>query len=255
MKRALTIAGSDSGGGAGIQADLKTFQRFEVFGMSALTLVTVQNTETVSAVHLLPPDLVLAQIDAVVSDLGVDAAKTGALGSPEIVERVAFAVRRHRIASLVVDPVMVSKHGSPLCGPEAAQALVKELFPLAALVTPNAHEAKALLGGTVASEAEAREAVRALHALGPKAVVIKNVGTAEESVDVLFDGRELHRFATPRLETRNDHGTGCTFSAAITALLALGVALPEAVRQAKAYVSKAMETAPGLGRGHGPVRH
>lgn len=255
MKTALTIAGSDSGGGAGIQADLKTFQRFEVFGMSALTLVTVQNTETVSEVHLLPGNLVVAQIDAVASDLGVDAAKTGALGSPEIVERVAFAVRRHRVAPLVVDPVMVSKHGSPLCSPETAQALVKELFPLAAVVTPNAHEAKALLGAAVTTEAEAREAARALQAMGPKAVVIKNVGGAGESIDVLFDGRDFHSYATPRLETRNDHGTGCTFSAAITALLANGVALPDAVAQAKSYVTKAMERAPNLGRGHGPVCH
>lgn len=256
MQRALTIAGSDSGGGAGIQADLKTFQRFEVYGASALTLVTVQNTETVSAVHLLPAELIVAQIDAVLDDLGADAAKTGALGSPEIVSAVAGAVRRHRLAPLVVDPVMVSKHGAPLCSPETVRALVKDLFPLAALVTPNAHEAKALLGGEVATEAQAREAAKALHVLGPAAVVVKNVaGPAGESVDVLWDGREFHRFAAPRQQTRNDHGTGCTFSAAITALLAQGKPLAEAVRLAKEYVSRAIEQAPGLGRGHGPVRH
>lgn len=255
MKRVLTIAGSDSGGGAGIQADLKTFQRFGVFGMSALTLVTVQNTETVSAVHPLPPDLVAQQIEAVAADLGVDAAKTGALGSPEIIERVAAAVSKRSLGPLVVDPVMVSKHGAPLCAPEAVEALVTRLFPLAAVITPNVHEARALVGRAVETEAEAREAAKALLARGPRAVVLKGVGAGDERVDLLFDGREFHRFAAPRLLTRNDHGTGCTFSAAIAALLARGEALPEAVRQAQAYVRRAIETAPGLGRGHGPVNH
>lgn len=255
MKRALTIAGSDSGGGAGIQADLKTFQRFEVFGTTALTLVTVQDTTSVGAVHLLPPALVRAQMEAVATDLGVDAAKTGALGSAEIVEAVAAGVRDLGLRQLVVDPVMVSKHGAPLCGPDAVEALVYELFPLATVLTPNVHEARALLGGELSTEAEARDAARALCAKGPRAVVIKGLRSGDDSLDLLFDGREFHRMVGPRHETRNDHGTGCTFSAAICALLARGEALPDAVRKAKDYVSRAIATAPGLGHGHGPVNH
>ena len=256
MRKALTIAGSDAGGGAGIQADLKTFQRFGVFGTSALTLITAQNTIGVQGVHPLPVEVIRQQIDSVVADLRPDAVKTGALGSVAIIEAVAEAVRRHDLAPLVVDPVMISKHGDLLLAPDAAEALAHVLLPLATLITPNLHEASALLGGTITSEAEMREAARALASRGPRAVLVKggNLGGAE-AVDVLWDGAELHRFATPYVETRNTHGTGCTYSAAITARLAAGVPLREAVGNAKAWIHRAITAAPGLGAGRGPVDH
>ncbi|WP_373046420.1 bifunctional hydroxymethylpyrimidine kinase/phosphomethylpyrimidine kinase [Vulgatibacter sp.] len=256
MRKALTIAGSDSGGGAGIQADLKTFQRFGVFGTSALTLVTAQNTVGVQDVHLLPVEVIAAQIDSVVGDLRPDAVKTGALGSVSIIEAVADAVTRHGLAPLVVDPVMISKHGDGLLGPEAVEALRTRLFPHASLLTPNLHEAGALLGTALRDEDDMREAARALAALGPKAVLIKGGSLGGgEAFDVLWDGVDLHRFATPRVETRSTHGTGCTFSAAITAHLAQGLALGDAVGRAKVWIHRAIASAPGLGRGVGPVDH
>ncbi|MCL4455682.1 MAG: bifunctional hydroxymethylpyrimidine kinase/phosphomethylpyrimidine kinase [Deinococcus sp.] len=254
--KALTIAGSDSGGGAGIQADLKTFFRFRVYGTSALTLVTAQNTLGVQEVHLLPPELVARQIASVMEDLGADAAKTGALGSAEIVEVVAHMVRKYRISSLVVDPVMVSTSGWPLLAPEAIEALKARLFPLAYLVTPNLPEAEVLLGGRIESEKDMEVTARELHTLGPRAVLLKGGHLARgEAVDLLFDGRTFYRFSTPRLETIHTHGTGCSLSAAITAGLALGKQLPEAVSAAKRFLQRALETAPGLGRGSGPINH
>jgi hydroxymethylpyrimidine/phosphomethylpyrimidine kinase len=256
MHRALTIAGSDPGGGAEIQADLKTFHRFGAYGMSAITLVTVQNTVGVEAVHLLPPDLVAAQIRAVVEDLGVDAAKTGALGSPEIIEAVGREVARLAIPKLVIDPVMISKHGAPLIAKEAIGNLKKLLLPHAALLTPNLHEVEALLGSAVHDEKEMREAARELRGLGPKAVLIKGGHLeSEEAVDVLFDGEEYYRFPAERVHTQHTHGTGCTYSAAIAALLARGEPLAKAVGEAKAFMTRAIATAPGLGHGHGPVNH
>ncbi|HWV39562.1 MAG TPA: bifunctional hydroxymethylpyrimidine kinase/phosphomethylpyrimidine kinase [Vulgatibacter sp.] len=256
MRIALTIAGSDSGGGAGIQADLKTFHRFGVFGTSALTLVTAQNTIGVQAVHTLPVEVIAAQIDSVASDLRPHAVKTGALGTRAIVEAVADAVERLELGPLVVDPVLISKHGAALAGPDVAEALAARLLPLAALVTPNLHEAAALAGRAVRSEADMAEAARAIAARGPKAVLVKggSLGGAE-AVDVLFDGAEVRRFAGPRIETRHTHGTGCTFSAAITAGLAAGLPLTEAIGRAKAWIGKAIEAAPGLGAGTGPVNH
>lgn len=256
MRKALTIAGSDSGGGAGIQADLKTFQRFGVFGTSALTLVTAQNTVGVQGVHLLPVEAITQQIASVASDLRPDAVKTGALGSVAIIEAVAEAAERHALTPLVVDPVMISKHGDLLLGPESVEALITRLLPIATLVTPNLHEASALVGGALQSEADMREAARALAARGPKAVLIKGAGLGGgEAVDVLWDGTEFFRFAAPRVETRSTHGTGCTFSAAITAQLALGASLRDAVRAAKQWTHKAITAAPGLGAGRGPVDH
>lgn len=256
MYKALTIAGSDSGGGAGIQADLKTFQRFGVFGTSALTLITAQNTVGVQQVHLLPIEVIRRQIESVASDLRPDAVKTGALGAAPIIEAVAEAVEREALGPLVVDPVMISKHGDLLLGPEAVEALGSRLLPLATLITPNLHEASALVGSRLSSETEVREAARELAARGPAAVLIKGAALgSEEAVDILFDGAEFYRFAGPWIDTRNTHGTGCTFSAAITAHLARGVALQKAVEISKEWIGKAITGAPGLGSGFGPVDH
>ena len=253
MRIALTIAGSDSGGGAGIQADLKTFQRFGIFGASALTLFTAQNTVGVQGVHLLPPEVITAQIASVAADLRPDAVKTGALGSAAIIEAVAAAVERHRLAPLVVDPVMISKHGDGLLDAAAVEALSRRLLPCATLLTPNLHEAGALVGATLRTEAQMREAARALLALGPQAVVIKGGALGgDEALDLFYDGVEFHRIATERIATKS---TRCTFSAAITAHLALGLPLREAVSRAKAWIQLAIASAPGLGSGFGPVDH
>jgi hydroxymethylpyrimidine/phosphomethylpyrimidine kinase len=254
---ALTIAGSDSGGGAGIQADLKTFHRFGVYGASAVTLVTAQNTVSVRRVDVLPAALVVAQIDAVAEDLRPDAVKTGALGSREGVDAGAEAVARHGLRPLVVDPVMVSKHGEPLLGPEAGDALRRRLLPLATLVTPNLPEAIALLGGgVIESERDMEAAARALVGLGAGAALVKGGhGSGPEVVDLLFDGERLVRLPAPRLDTRHTHGTGCSYSAAITARLARGDELAAAVRVARAWIARAIAGAPGLGGGHGPIDH
>ena len=253
---ALSIAGSDSGGGAGIQADLKVFHRFEVYGASAVTLVTAQNTRGVQRVELLAPDLVVAQIDAVASDFAVAAAKTGALGSAATVAAVAEAVARHGLAPLVVDPVMISKHGHALLDASAVDALRGALLPRAALVTPNLPEAAALVCGDLATERDVEAAARALHALGAGAVLVKGGhGDGEEVADLLFDGRDLTWLRAPRQRTQHTHGTGCTYSAAITARLARGDDLVSAVRTAHAYVARAIATAPKLGHGQGPVNH
>ncbi len=256
IRVALTIAGSDSGGGAGVQADLKTFHRFGVYGASALTLITAQNTLGVQAVHLLPPELVYRQIQSVAQDLPVLAAKTGALGDAPIVRAVARAVRAFGIGPLVVDPVMVAKGGDRLLVGEAAKALVEELFPLASLITPNRLEAEALLNRPIRNLEEAREAALDLLRLGPKAVLLKG-GHLEgpEAADLLATPEGVEAFSAPRIPTRNTHGTGCTLSAAITALLALGLPLREAVHQAKAFLTRALRTAPPLGGGHGPLNH
>lgn len=253
---ALTIAGSDSSGGAGIQADLKTFQRFGVYGASALTLITAQNTIGVREVHLLPPELVVKQLAAVAEDLDVRAAKTGALGSTAAIEAVAEAVTLHRLPNLVVDPVMISKHGDPLLPVEACGALERALLPRAVLVTPNLHEAGALLGRVVRTEEQMRDAARALCDLGAGAALVKGGrGTGGEAVDWLYDGSELVRLVAPRIDTPHTHGTGCTYAAAIAALLARGEPLRDAVRRAKDFITRAIRSAPRLGRGHGPVDH
>ena len=258
--RALTIAGSDSGGGAGIQADLKTFNALRVFGTSALTALTAQNTEGVHGVHLVPPEMVAAQIDAVLDDIGTDAAKTGMLATTAIVEavaeRVAYWRRRLGPFPLVVDPVMIAKSGAPLLDEPARAAIRTRLLPLATVITPNRHEAEELSGLPIRSLADARRAAQALHALGPAWVVVKGGHVEEgspEAVDVVFDGREWHELRAPRIATRSTHGTGCTFSAAITAYLARGYPVPVALQKAKAYITGAIRHAPAIGRGHGPT--
>ncbi|MBC7925384.1 MAG: bifunctional hydroxymethylpyrimidine kinase/phosphomethylpyrimidine kinase [Bryobacteraceae bacterium] len=254
MPVALTIAGSDPSGGAGIQADLKTFHQFQVYGEAVLTLLTVQNTRTVSRVEVLDPGLVREQIEAVVSDIPPGAAKTGALGNAAIVEEVASVAKSFRFP-LVVDPVMVSKHGASLMNEEAQIAIRQLLLPHAALITPNLPEAAILTGLSIHNIDDMKRAAEALLQYGAKAVLIKGGHLEGEAVDILLDGAQFHTFPAPRLHTANTHGTGCTYSAAITALLARTVPLSEAVRQAKAYVHRAIETNPGLGKGSGPVNH
>ncbi len=253
IPRALSIAGSDSGGGAGIQADLKTFSALDVFGMTAITAVTAQNTAEVTSIVELPPEEVGRQIDAVVTDIGVDAAKTGMLSSAPIIEVVADRIRRHRITQLVVDPVMISKAGTPLLRPEAMAALRRDLLPLALVVTPNLHEAGALAGREVRTLEEMEEAARALAAFGPRYVVVKGGHLEGAAVDVLFDGGRIERLEARRVLTKHTHGTGCVFSAAITAGLARGRDVPEAIRDAKVFITRAIEAALPLGRGHGPA--
>ncbi len=251
---ALTIAGSDPSGGAGLQADLKTFHQFGVYGMSVVTLLTVQNTQRVDAVEVLPAALVRRQLEAVLEDIPPQAAKTGAVGSAEVIEAVAEAAARFWFP-LVVDPVMISKHGALLIAREARETLVQRLLPHAFLVTPNLHEAGALAGFPVADPDAMERAARAIAALGPKAVLIKGGHLAGEALDILYYQSALHRFSAPRLDSRHTHGTGCTYSAAIAASLARGGDLLAAVAAAKRYISGAIASAPGLGRGCGPVNH
>jgi hydroxymethylpyrimidine/phosphomethylpyrimidine kinase len=254
--RALTIAGSDSGGGAGIQADLKTFGAFGVYGTSAITAVTAQNTLGVRAIHEVPPEIVAAQIDAVLEDIGADAVKTGMLSSAAIIEAVADRLRAHSVAALVVDPVMVAKSGDALLHPEAVQALLELILPLAAVVTPNAPEAAVLSGIEVRNAETAREAARRIHALGPAMVIVKggHLG-GERSDDLVFDGRSFEVLSGRRVDTPHTHGTGCTFSAAIAAGLALGLEPAAAAREARVFLQGAIEHAEPLGAGHGPVNH
>ena len=251
---ALTIAGSDPSGGAGIQADLKTFHQFGVYGEAVVTLITVQNTVRVSRVVVLPPELILEQIEAVLEDIPPAAAKTGALGSAEMVEAVARAAEAFRFP-LVVDPVMVSKHGLPLLPEAAAHAVRQHLLPRAALVTPNLPEAEALTGIAIRGIEEMRAAAVRIHAMGARAVLIKGGHLETEATDLLFDGANWREFPAPRIATRHTHGTGCTYSAAITAGLASGLPLGEAVARAKLFIQRAIQTNPGLGQGCGPVNH
>ena len=255
LPRALTIAGSDSGGGAGIQGDLKVFFELGCHGTSAVTALTAQNTRGVSAIHEVPPEFVHAQIDAVASDIGVDAAKTGMLSSPAIVEAVAKSVEVHGIERLVVDPVFVSKHRDRLLGEDAVGALRDRLLPLAALVTPNLFEAEGLLDAPVRTLPEMRAAAEALHALGPRAVLVKggHHDTGDEAIDVLYDGRKMTDLVGPRYDTADTHGTGCALSAAATARLAHGESMEDAVRYAKEFVSGAIRRGLRLGQGFGPV--
>jgi hydroxymethylpyrimidine/phosphomethylpyrimidine kinase len=264
MPIALTIAGSDSGGGAGIQADLKTFAAHGVFGTSAITAITAQNTIGVTAVQALSADLVTAQIEAVAGDMTLDVVKTGMLATSAIVEAVAAAIDALDLPSVVVDPVMVAKSGDRLLEEEAVAALRRLLLPRARLVTPNVPEAEVLVGRTIgqpiASLEAAREAARRIHALGARAVLLKGghlpkEATDDDAVDLLFDGRTFTEFRERRIEARHTHGTGCTFASAIAAQIALGQPLTEAIRLAKTYVTGAIRHGLAIGHGHGPVDH
>jgi hydroxymethylpyrimidine/phosphomethylpyrimidine kinase len=255
IAKALTIAGSDSGGGAGIQADLKTFAALGVYGMSVITAITAQNTKGVFGVQEITPELVAAQIDAVVEDIGADAVKTGMLSSAPIVAAVADRVRHHRLTNLVVDPVMVAKSGDTLLRQDAIAAVKELLLPLALVVTPNLPEAETLVGGSLTTYADMREAARAIHALGPRFVVVKGGHRAGDADDVLFDGQSFSVHHAKRIDTPHTHGTGCTFSAAIAAGLARGLSVPEAVSAAKEYLTGAIAAAYRIGAGHSPVHH
>jgi hydroxymethylpyrimidine/phosphomethylpyrimidine kinase len=256
---ALTIAGSDSSGGAGIQADLKTFSAFAVYGASVITALTAQNTRGVDAVEPVAPGFVTAQLHAVLSDLDVRAIKTGMLGTTAVVEAVSTSLAQHRAIPVVVDPVMVATSGDVLLAPDAITALKERLLPIADLVTPNLPEAAALLGAELAhDERSAIEQARAIAELGSRAVLLKGGhGTGDEAVDILYRDGDIARLASPRIDTPHTHGTGCTLSAAIAALLALGVDLETAVRRAKIYISNAIAAgrALAIGHGHGPVDH
>jgi hydroxymethylpyrimidine/phosphomethylpyrimidine kinase len=251
---ALSIAGSDPSGGAGIQADLKTFHQFGVYGEAVITLLTVQNSCSVLRVEVMDATLVREQIDAVVADIPPAAAKTGALGGPEVVAAVA-AWAKLKTTPLVVDPVMISKHGTPLISAEARDLLKHSLIPHAYLVTPNVPEAEALTGLHIETELDMLRAAEMLLELGCHAVLLKGGHSEGDPVDLLCDAAGHLTLAARRIHTPHTHGTGCTLSAAITALLASKFELREAVQKAKAYIQKAIETAPGLGSGNGPVNH
>jgi hydroxymethylpyrimidine/phosphomethylpyrimidine kinase len=256
---AVTIAGSDSSGGAGVQADLKTFSALGVYGASVITALTAQNTQGVTAIHDAPPDFIAAQIDAVFSDLDVGAVKIGMLSQPATIEAVAAGLERHRQTTVVLDPVMIATSGDKLITAEAIEVLRRVLLPRALLVTPNLPEAAALLDAPIAeNELEMQQQAERLLALGPRAVLLKG-GHARgaESVDLLVDPHSVARLASDRIATEHTHGTGCTLSSAVAAGLAKGLPLAESVRQAKAYVTDAIAAADRLkvGNGHGPVHH
>jgi hydroxymethylpyrimidine/phosphomethylpyrimidine kinase len=255
VAKALTIAGSDSGGGAGIQADLKTFSAFRTFGMSVLTAVTAQNSVGVTGVHNLPPEFVALQLDAVLSDFGADAIKIGMLSTAPIIGAVADRLEAGERAPIVVDPVMIAKSGDPLLQPDARKALIERMLPLALVVTPNLPEAAALADLPVATEADMEEAARRIHRRGPRHVLVKGGHLKDSTTDILYDGRAFTRFSGTRVESSNTHGTGCTLSAAIAAGLAHGRPLVEAIREAKAYVTAAIREGFAVGHGVGALRH
>ena len=253
--RVLTIAGSDSGGGAGIQADLKTITVLGGFGMSVVTALTAQNTLGVHGIHEVPPAFVAAQFDAVATDIGIDAAKTGMLAGSEIIRVVAEKIRRYGITKLVVDPVMVAKGGMPLIREEAKRTLITELIPLAFVLTPNIPEAEVLSGIRIATLEEMRKAARIILDLGARHVVVKGGHLSGDAVDLLCDRREFREYRSARIETADTHGTGCTYSAAIATGLAAGMDVAEAVGEAKRYITEAVKRAWRVGGGHGPTNH
>lgn len=251
--RILTVAGSDSGGGAGIQADLKVITVLGGFGMSVITALTAQNTVGVHGIHPVPLNFITKQMDAVLSDIGADAAKTGMLATPEIVTTVADGIKRHKVAPLVVDPVMIAKSGDALLAEDARETLKAKLLPLASAVTPNLPEAEVLCGFTVDNMESMREAARRIHALGPRWVVIKGGHLEGRAVDLLYDGDRFDTYDAPRLDQRNTHGTGCSFSAALATLLGRGLSIRDAVGQAKQFITRAIAAGLAVGAGHGPT--
>jgi hydroxymethylpyrimidine/phosphomethylpyrimidine kinase len=255
IRKALTIAGSDSGAGAGIQADLKTFAALGVYGTSAITAITAQNTVGVTQVFELSPKLVAAQIDAVIGDIGAQAAKTGMLASAAIIDVVAAKIKQHRLRNLVVDPVMVATSGDLLIKKNAVAALRSQLLPLATVATPNLPEAEELTGMKLRSSEEIEEAARRIIKMGARSVVIKGGHAKGPAVDLFFDGKRFAALSAARIRTKNTHGTGCTFSAAIAAYLAMGESVDGAVRLAKKYITAAIRAGFRVGAGHSPVHH
>ena len=254
-RKVLTIAGSDSGAGAGLQADLKTLAALGVYGSSVVTAVTAQNTRGVADWLALPAALVAAQIEAVLEDIGADAVKTGMLANAEVINVVAAAMRSAPPAALVVDPVLAAKGGDPLVDDTAVAAYRADLLPLATVVTPNLPEAARLLERPVQSRSEMRQAARDIVALGCRAALVKGGHAAGSAYDVLFDGADFHTYEEERIATRNDHGTGCTLASAIAAYLARGLSIPAAVGEAKQFVTGALRHAYAIGEGHSPVNH
>ncbi len=256
MNKVLTVAGSDSGGGAGIQADLKTFAALRVYGTSAITAVTAQNTSSVTGVHTLPAEFVVKQVEAVVEDIGVDALKTGMLANSDIIKAIAGVVKKYSLGPLVVDPVMVAQSGDVLMEKEAITALREELLPLAAIVTPNLDEAAILAGGDVKTLEDMKSAARTIFSLGPEWVLIKGGHMAGSTVtDILYDGSEYSYFSSQRLDVTNTHGSGCTYAAAIAAMLTRKPSVPEAVGQAREYLLAALAEGVDIGLGSGPLHH
>jgi hydroxymethylpyrimidine/phosphomethylpyrimidine kinase len=257
MKKALTIAGSDSGGGAGIQADLKTFTAFGVYGMSAITAITAQNTVGVQGIFELPVDIIEEQIKSIMSDIGTDAAKTGMLSSPEIVSTVAESIKKFNIPNIVVDPVMVAKSGDALLSENARMVMKENLLPLATVITPNLFEAEAILGETIKTIDDMKSAAVELKKIGCKWVVVKggHLTGGKEAIDVVYNGKNFYLLSSPFVQTKNTHGTGCTFSSAIAAGLAKGSKPLDAIQKAKEYISKAIESSLSIGKGHGPTNH
>lgn len=252
---AMTIAGSDSGGGAGIQADLKTFAALQVYGVSAVTAITAQNTVGVFGIHEIPIPMIEAQINAVVADFGINAVKTGMLSSVPVIESVVQSFKNHNIDQIVVDPVMVAKGGDRLLNEDAVETIKRMLLPIALVATPNAEEAEILAGIPVQSLPDAKKAARTIAAYGPKYVIIKGGHFGDEATDLLFDGTDFVEFSTARILTSSTHGTGCTFSAAIAAGLAHQYSVKEAVTRAKAYIYESIRGAVPIGAGHGPMHH
>jgi hydroxymethylpyrimidine/phosphomethylpyrimidine kinase len=255
MKTALSIAGSDCSGGAGIQADLKTFAAFGVYGMSAIVAVVAENTVRVIDIQDVRPDLIEKQIDAVFEDIRVDAVKVGMLSSPECMRAVAGRLQLHAPRHVVIDPVMYAKNGAPLMREDAVGEFIKTVLPLGTVLTPNIPEAAKLSGLDITGQEDMKEAARVIHSLGGHNVVIKGGHASGAATDILFNGSDYQYFTAERINTKNTHGTGCTYSSAITAGLALGFELTQAVAHAKSYVTNAIKHAPAIGRGHGPVHH
>ena len=257
VPRALTIAGSDSGGGAGIQADLKTFTALRVFGMSAITSVTAQNTNSVLGINNLSPEFIELQIDAVVKDIGVDAVKIGMLSTKEIINSVAAKIKEHSFINIVLDPVMIAKGGESLLNKDAEEVLVQELLPHAAVLTPNIPEAEVISGLRISSIEDMKTAAAKIITLGPENVLLKggHLDKSSDAIDVLYNGKEFFEFKSLRVDTKNTHGTGCTYSAAICAGLAKGLPVLDAVKEAKDYVTFAIQNSFDIGKGHGPLNH
>ena len=257
IRTALTIAGSDSGGGAGLQGDIKAFQANGVYGMSVVTAITAQNSRGVQAAYDLPAEIITAQIDAVAEDFFIHAVKTGMLSSASIIDTVADGIERHKLCPVVVDPVMVATSGDQLLNPNAVGALKTRMLSLADLLTPNIHEAEVLAGFPVATLDDARRAAEAILSLGPKAVLVKggHLKGEVDAVDVLVDSAGETLFRAERIHTKNTHGTGCTFASAIAANLAKGHDLRDAIQRAKAYLTEAIRHSLSIGQGHGPVNH
>lgn len=255
MKKVLTIAGSDCSGGAGVQADLKTFSAHGVFGMSVIVSVVAENTSRVIAIQDITPDMIEKQIDAIFEDIQVDAVKIGMLSSPECIKAVAAKLREYKPHNIVVDPVMYAKNGCPLMEPTSVDTLIKGIIPLADVLTPNIPEAEIIAGMQISTVNNMEVAAQRIHAMGCKAVVVKGGHAVVNALDVLYDGSKIYHFDSARIDTKNTHGTGCTFSSAVTSQLAKGASIEKAVELAKVYVTTAIKHSLAIGKGCGPTHH